>query len=445
MNDRLDAALGRFMTENRLPGASAAVVGGGEIIWSAGWGFADRASGRRPDDRTLYRIASISKTFTATAIMQLRDEGALRLDDPVVRHVPEAAAIVNPFGPVEDITIRRLLLHTSGLQGEYPTADPDQEPFGSIAELVANIARLRVVIAPDTLSKYCNVGFQLLGAVVERAAGEPFAARVARTILDPLGMASTVYLAEGPLAARCAVGYDARAFSDALAPAKDLDSRTFEADGGLWSCVEDLARWLGFQLGDEHPDVLAPATRREQHRPWIIDEHWEEAQGLCWYWERRGDDRFVGHAGSVEGFTSRIAFSPADGVGAVVLVNGIGEPTTLALELTQIAALAERARPVPSPVEPPTSAPAAVADLLGLYGESSFGEQVRIEWHGAGLVLVDSDGVAHRLVATGDPLCWTIEGGRPSGESILFLRGPDGAVNRSNTNGYPMRRLQIGI
>ena len=121
---RLEAIAASFVTEHRLPGAAVGIVRDGGLAWSHGYGFADRDAGRRPDAHTLYRVASITKTFTASSILQLRDAGRLRLDDPLVLHVPEAAAITNPFGPVEDITLRRLLMHTSGMQGEHPIDDP---------------------------------------------------------------------------------------------------------------------------------------------------------------------------------------------------------------------------------------------------------------------------------------------------------------------------------
>src|SRR4029079_11962069 len=138
---RLEAMTASFVTEHRLPGAAVGVVRDGRLAWSHGYGFADRAAGRRPDAHTLYRVASISKTFTASSILQLRDAGRLRLDDPLVEHVPEAAAYTSPLGRVEDITLRRLLLHTSALQGEHPIDDVASEPFGSIAEVIRDFGR----------------------------------------------------------------------------------------------------------------------------------------------------------------------------------------------------------------------------------------------------------------------------------------------------------------
>ncbi|HEX2422543.1 MAG TPA: serine hydrolase domain-containing protein, partial [Actinomycetota bacterium] len=101
LGERFERTVASFVREHRLPGAAAGVVVGDQLVWSAGYGFADLAARRAPDGRTLYRIASITKTFTGTAIMQLRDEGKLHLDDPAVAHLPELRDAISPFGAVE--------------------------------------------------------------------------------------------------------------------------------------------------------------------------------------------------------------------------------------------------------------------------------------------------------------------------------------------------------
>ena len=118
-----EAKAASFVKENRLPGAAVGIVHEGKLAWSKGIGFADVKKKRPADTKTLYRIASITKTFTATAVMQLRDEGKLALDDPLVTYLPELASAKSTFGPIEGLTIRRLLSHESGLQSEPPDAD----------------------------------------------------------------------------------------------------------------------------------------------------------------------------------------------------------------------------------------------------------------------------------------------------------------------------------
>jgi CubicO group peptidase (beta-lactamase class C family) len=119
----LAAKLNDFVTENRLPGATAAVVQGDELAWIAGTGFADQDTRQPSQPDTLYRIASITKTFTGTAVMQLRDAGRLDLDDPAVAYLPELRKAVSPFAAIETVTIRRMLSHESGLATEPPGTD----------------------------------------------------------------------------------------------------------------------------------------------------------------------------------------------------------------------------------------------------------------------------------------------------------------------------------
>lgn len=434
---RLEAITARFVTDGRLPGAAVGIVRDGRLVWSHGYGFADREAGRRPDADTLYRVASITKTFTASSILQLRDAGRLRLDDPLVAHVPEAAAITNPFGPVEDITVRRLLLHTSGLRGEHPIDDPTQEPFGSIAEVVRDFPKIAVVIPPDTQTKYCNIGYQMLGAVVERVSGMPFSGYVHDRLLAPLGLTRTAF---DPDPADCAVGYFGRSYSDHLARASVHPSGLFEADGGLWSCVSDLARWCAFWLGVGGDDVLARTSRAEMLRPWIVsDDGWTEAQGLCLYWQRRGEERYVGHAGGLHGFITRFALAPDDGVGAIALLNGMGDATKLAFDLLEHAVESQRARPLPQP-EPPTPVPDAYAPLLGRFHWEEFAEVCIVEWRDGSLTLVDPDGEMLRLEATADPLVFIARGGRPSGDEVRFVLGDDGRARLLSLAGYPLAR-----
>src|SRR3954453_9460243 len=195
----LEAKAIAFVRENRLPGAAVGVVHDGELAWSAHPGFADVASRRPADDATLYRIASITKTFTATAIMQLRDEGRLHLDDPVVAHLPELRAAGSPFGAIETVTIRRLLSHESGLMGDPPGTDWSAPVYeGDPAANLARPAEIATTVPPNTQQKYSNIGFQLLGEIVTRVSGTPYAQRVRTTILDPLGLVSTSFQPPAP-------------------------------------------------------------------------------------------------------------------------------------------------------------------------------------------------------------------------------------------------------
>ncbi len=236
--DRFEALAASFVKEHRLPGAAVGVVAGGELIWSAGVGFADLAAGRRPEASTLYRIASITKTFTGTAIMQLRAGGRLQLDDPVVTFLPELAAARKP-GAIENVTIRRLLSHESGLRSEPPGTDWSTPRYdGDIERTLAHVEEISAVIPPNRQWKYSNLGYQLLGEIIARVSGTPYADYVNKKILQPLGMSSTSFEPlPKRLAGRVATGYDGRKFSDELEVAPAMPA--IFAEGGLWSCVKD--------------------------------------------------------------------------------------------------------------------------------------------------------------------------------------------------------------
>jgi CubicO group peptidase (beta-lactamase class C family) len=450
----LEARVGAYRRENRLPGIMAGIATPDGLRWSCASGFADIEAARRPDERTLYRVASITKTFTATAVLQLRDEGRFRLDDPAVRFLPELARIADPHGPIEDLTIRRLLMHSSGLQGEVPWQDNEQFWVYRPGELPGVMHLGAVRTPPETDHKYSNFAFEILGLLIERVSGRSWPDYIRAEILDPLGLRDTTHDpdADPDLAARRAVGYDARLHDDIPARARAMDEETFLADGGLWSSARDLGLWLGQQLRADpavergEGQVLAGRTLVEMHRPRIVAKaDWSQAQGLCWYGTREGETILVGHSGSLYGFQTNISFSVPGKIGAVVLLNGIGNAPKLAREL--IAALLPALREAEDRAEVPRFVPVpdAYRELLGAYRDPEFGDDTLVEWRDGKLVLRydDPKEPVHELVATDDPLAFIILGGRPGGEAMVFGRAADGRIDRANAAGYPLIRVAL--
>lgn len=450
----LQARIGAYRRENRLPGIMAGIATRDGLRWSHASGFADIGTGRRPDARTLYRVASITKTVTATAVMQLRDEGRFRLDDPIIRFLPELERLANPHGPIEDLTIRRMLMHTSGLQGEVPWQDTERFWMYRPDEL-AGILHLGAVRAkPEVERKYSNFAYELLGLLVERVSGRSWPAYVRAEILDPLGMRDTVHDpdADPDHAARRATGYDGRQHDDTPPVARAFDEETFLADGGLWSTAEDLGRWIGQQLRADptaergEGQVLAGRTLAEMHRPtFVAKADWTMAAGLCWYGTRAGETILIGHSGSLNGFQTNVSFSTSGKVGAVVLLNGIGNAPKLARELIEALLPALREVEDRADVEPFTPVPEAYRELLGAYRDPEFGDDTTVEWRDGRFVLrYDDPGEPpHDLEPTDDPLVFTIKDGRPGGEALVFGRGPDGRIDRANAAGYPMIRVDL--
>ena len=435
ITDELEAKAAAFVKEHRLPGAAVGVVHGDDLVWSAGIGFTDVAARRAPDTSTLYRIASITKTFTGTAIMQLRDEGRLHLDDPIVTYVPELRDAASPFGPIETVTIRRMLSHESGLTGEPPGTDWSKLSYeGLIAPNLERVSEIGTRIPPNTQQKYSNLGYQLLGEVVARVTGAPYVDHIRSAILGPLGMTNTWFepLPDEALPRR-ATGYSARWLSDELGLA-DL-SITVWAEGGLWSCIDDLSRWITFQLREdggprEGSQVLAGSTLKEMHAArYLGNEEWTEAFGITWYAIRKDGVTWVQHSGGLHGFDTNVCFEPKERVGAIALVNGLGDASDLSMELGAMARTAVlNAAPA---IEAPTAAPDAYRSLLGLYLSVDVGEVYRLEWRDARLGFVDPTQPTWRptLSPTDEPDVFIVDPGvREAGERAVFSRTPDGRV-----------------
>jgi CubicO group peptidase (beta-lactamase class C family) len=438
LGSTFEAALAAFVREHRLPGAAAGVVVGDELVWSGGYGFADIEARRAPDARTLYRIASITKTFTGTAIMQLRDEGKLHLDDPATRYLPELGSAVSPFGPVETITVRRMLSHESGLMGDPPDTDWTRNRYeGSPVANLARIADVGARIPPSTQQKYSNLAYQFLGEIVARVSGMPYDRYVRESILDPLGMDSTSFdPLPDELGRRRAKGYQGRWMSDELTIANEWGEDVL-AEGGLWSCVEDLTRWIGAQVREDGGDragkqILAGSTLREMHRPrYLGDDAWTEAWCISWYAMRRNDVIWVQHSGGLPGFITNVCFRAKERpVGAIVLLNGLADADEICMTLAGTAL--EAATKAVVPAEPPRPTPEAYRDLLGLYGDA--GDEpilFRLEWRDGALTFVDPDEPLWRptLAPTDVPDRFTVEAGvRESGEPVAFDRRADGRV-----------------
>jgi D-alanyl-D-alanine carboxypeptidase len=445
---RLDALAASFVVEQRMPGLAAGVVRDGSLAWTSTLGFADRASARPVELNTLFRIASITKTFTATALLQLRDEGRLRLDDPLVAYVPEARAISDPHGPIDDLTLRRLLTHTSGLQNDVPAGDPWKINLYRPAELLARLDRVEVHAKPETGWRYSNLAYELLGVVVSRVAGEPFEAYLQRAVIGPAGLASTTHTPTGDLAARCATGYGPRRYEDDVPASDPYDSATLAADGGLWSTLDDLARWLTVHTRiadddrrDDGDRLLDGRTLREMQHPSAFSD-WSYAQGLGWGIRRIDEDGWVGHTGSLDGFRAIAIFRPKEKLGVIALVNGSARPA-FALDAAKIVLEAHRAASPSVPASPPPPTPEAWRELIGTYQDDDYGYGVNVEVRDGALILsyVDVPSESAPLVATEDPLLFRFGDGEWVGEQVRFLRNGSGVIAGVNVVGGPLRKL----
>ena len=207
--DLLSAWIESQMAYRNQPGLSVAVVYDQELVWAAGFGQADVAQQQPATPQTIYRIASITKLFTATAVLQLRDAGKLQLDDPVSKHLPWFN-IQNPYTDAPPITLRHLLTHTAGLPRESAFPYWNDANFPSIEEIQAKLPEQTTVLPTEKRWKYSNLGLSLAGEVVTAVSGQPYPEYVEAHILKPLGMADTFVSTIDPEHPQLAVGYGRR-------------------------------------------------------------------------------------------------------------------------------------------------------------------------------------------------------------------------------------------
>ena len=328
-------------SEFKSPGLAAGIVHGDELIWSSGFGVADLKIGKAPDEWTVSRVASITKTFTGTAILQLRDEGLLNLDDPVTKYIPEFSEIRETEGNVKDVTLRRLMTHYSGLSTETALMSWGAEEFPQFNEILNALPDTEIVIPADSRWKYCNLAFGLMGEVIARVSGVEYVEYVKGNVIEPLGLESTAFDREDLPAEQLFTGYDAVVSEDPsrseLRVADYLHLNGITAAGQLHSNVADLGKWLSFQFREDGGErqgsqVLNGRTLAEMHQPQYVSPDWVSGQALVWRVERIDGRVYHGHGGAIHGFGSDICFNIPSRTGVVLLANAW--PTSQVYEMS---------------------------------------------------------------------------------------------------------------
>jgi CubicO group peptidase (beta-lactamase class C family) len=414
----------------RIPSVSAAAFVRGDVVWQEALGLARVAEQVEATSDTQYRIGSITKTFTAAAVMQLRDAGELDLDDPVSKHLPG-----EHHGTP---TLRRLLAHLSGLQREFPGYVWETLEFPDRERLVAGLADAEQVIAPGARWHYSNLAFGLLGEVIARRSGLEYEDCIRRRLLEPLRLGRTTFEQEQPAAG----GYLVEPYTDRARPEPDVVKRALAAAGSLWSTTADLARWADVLVGGAD-GVLAPETTAEMRRfQSMADlEQWRLGWGLGLMLMREGDRILVGHIGAMPGFLTGVAIAPRERAGAVVLVNsGAGvEVEDLVRRLAVIAADAYPSQP--ETWEPAASIPPELEPLVGRWW--SEGEEVVIRCRSGQLearpATALEDAPPTVFEADGEDRFRGVSGPE-EGELLEVVRAADGSVAKLYWATYPLTR-----
>ncbi|HEY7819591.1 MAG TPA: serine hydrolase domain-containing protein, partial [Vicinamibacteria bacterium] len=314
------------MAYKDLPGVSMAVVHDQNVLWSGGFGLADRARRAAASPDTIYSICSISKLFTAIAVLQLRDQGKLELDDPVSQHLPWLD-IEQSFQNAPPITIRGILTHSSGLPREsdhsywtYP-----EYAFPTREEVIEHLSEQKTLYPEGRYFQYSNLGITLAGEIVAQVSGEPYAQYARRHILDPLGLEDTsTEIPAEHRGGRFAMGYAGRRRDGAREPLTFLQIKGIAPAAGYASTVLDLARFASWQfrlLEGDGEEVLRASTLREMQRVQWMDPDWKTSWGLGFSVSRRDDKTFVGHGGSCPGFRSDLLLQTNEKFAAVSMAN----------------------------------------------------------------------------------------------------------------------------
>jgi CubicO group peptidase (beta-lactamase class C family) len=328
---KIDAAMAAEMARQNVGGVAYGVVIDGKLAHSHGLGVSDTATKTVPDADTVYRIGSISKSFTALATLILRDDNALRLDDSLVHWIPEAGGLVYPTRDSPLITVKHLLHHTSGLQrdGDYKRATTE-------ATFLPQLAGLALETSPDQAWSYSNLGFGLLGIVVGHASKSTLPAMLQKRVFAPLGMTSTGFEPPGNLAPSYLPDGKPKALIDTLGVASGA--------GGIFSSVRDMARYVALQLsaypprGEAESGIVKRATLRESHATGVLNRAAvaprdgkrgeptvnlaASAYGFGWQHQITCDyDDVIEHTGAIDSHRAAVQMLTWHGVGVIVLSN----------------------------------------------------------------------------------------------------------------------------
>ena len=348
----LDALIQKEWKSGKFPSVAAGVVTRDGLVHARAFGLADRKANREATPATLYRIGSVTKVFTAALLAKLRDEGVVRLDDPVSRYLPGGVRLPSDPRGAQAITLRHLATHGSGL----PRLPVNLKPRGRDVYGGYTTAALHEGLSRTTLDRpvgagygYSNLGFGILGDALERAAKKPYEQLLRKELLEPLGMSRTALRAPpGALA----TGYDG---DDPEQEAVPWDLGCLAPAGGLVSSVEDLARFVALQLRAGEPGVepLSGGTLAELVEPQRLAADWEFGVGLGWHTSSRGaEGNAAWHNGSVAGFHAYVGVVPSRGVGVIFLANATSERCSAGSRLLDLAVKLHGKKPPEREVDP---------------------------------------------------------------------------------------------
>lgn len=319
-----------YIEADKIVGGSILYMRDGKVNAQHNAGYADRAAKRLVDENTIFHWGSITKMLTAVAILQLRDDGKLTLDDRVTRLVPEVRRVHDPYGKIDEITIRMLLSHTAGFQGRsWPyTKDLPWQPFEPTewAQLVAMMPYEELLFTPGERFSYSNPAFIYLGRIIERLSGDPWDGYIHKNIFTPLGLQHS-YFRNTPkyLRPNRSHHYEVKKSEAGVETIEDhgpdFDPGITTPNGGWNAPLSDIARFAAFLTAKPANDnVLAHASIEEMWQPGKPMEA-NQWMGLATFVVKHGNATILGHTGSQGYFRGSLFFNPSTSAGVIYAFN----------------------------------------------------------------------------------------------------------------------------
>ena len=417
---------------DNLPGLSVGIVKDQELLWSKGYGYSNVEDQVAATPKTIYSICSISKLFTSIAIMNLYEEGKIRLDDPVSDHLPDFN-IQQKYEESGPITIRSILTHSSGLPREADAAywtGPDF-PFPTSEEMKDRLGKQETLYSASTYWQYSNLGMSLLGEVIEKVSGVPYDQYIEDLILKPLQLNNTkTILPEDQWGRQMATGYSSLKRDGSRNVMQLFDARGIKAAAGFSSTVEDLAKFSSWQfrlLKNGKEEILKPATLKEMQRVHWVDPDFNTFWGLG-FSVRQGDgEKVVGHGGSCPGYRTNLSLTPGEEISIIVMTNSMDNPAQYGNEIAKIL---KKAKGKKKAKDAPNLSP-----YLGMYDYQPWSSEVQvIEWYGQlALITLPANSPSGSMTLLkheeGDTFSW-IRSDKTAGDKITFERNASGKVTK---------------
>jgi len=433
---------------DRVPGLSAAVVHDQELLWSGASGLADIATGREAQADTIYGICSISKLFTGIAVMQLRDQGKVALDDPLADLLPWFN-LHQTFADSPEMTLRATLTHSAGLprESDYPYWVGPDFVFPTHEQIKEELGKQSTLYPADRYHQYSNLGLTLVGEIVAEKSGEDYASYIRKHILTPLKLTDTdTGFPTDSRQARIATGYGFPGRADVLQAMPRYDAKGITPAAGFSSTALDLASFASWQFrvrAGEDKEVLAANTLREMQRVQWMDWDWSVARGLAFGVYRIGGRTLTGHAGDCPGFNTRLFLDPISLYAVTVMANRNGVDVdgyaTAIFDILEAGGAAPAAEDGPAVND-------GLDDFVGSYDQAP--------WYGEDLVFRWKDGLAIVSLPTMDPVknmtrlkrvegdqFRTIRSDETLGHEVRFKRDASGKVTHMQQHSMTLPRM----